>query len=381
VHACRSGKNAAPAVITAAAAVADLEDAVLATGTLEPAKLVSVGAQASGQIRSLKVALGDRVKRGQLIAEIDAMTQQNALKNARASLATVEAQRRAKQASLQMAELAFQRAERLLPSLAGTRADYEAAEATLDTTRAELSGLEAQLDQARIAVDSAAVNLGYTRITAPIDGVVVAVAAEEGQTVNAAQSAPTLVKIARVDTMTVKAQISEADVTRVRVGLPVHFTILGAPDVRRTGTLRAVEPAPVAYGSDSSSSLSTASSPSSSSSSGSTAVYYNGLCDVENEDGVLRISMTAQVSIVLSRARGALVIPSGALGPRGAGGAVTVQVEEGERLVPRLIRVGIDNHDQAQVLEGLHPGERVVVGEAEPGGASLGGRPPPPGMF
>ncbi len=378
VHACRSRAAGPPAVITAPVAVADLEDAVLATGTLEAARLVSVGAQASGQIRSLKVALGDRVAKGQLIAEIDALTQQNALRNARASLAMVEAQRRAKQASLHQAELAFRRAERLLPTEAGTRADYEAAEATLATTRAELSQLDAQLEQARIAVDTAAVTLGYTRILAPIDGVVVAVAAEEGQTVNAAQSAPTIVKIAQLDTMTVKAQISEADVTRVRAGLPVHFTILGAPDAPRTGTLRAVEPAPVSYGSDSSSS---SSSSSGSSSSSATAIYYNGLCDVPNPDGALRISMTAQVSVVLARAQGALVIPSGALGPRRPDGTVMVRVQEGERLVPRQIRIGIDDRDQVQVLEGLRQGERVVVGEALAGAAAQSSRPPPPGMF
>lgn len=381
IHACRSRAASLPAVITAPVALADLEDAVLATGTLEAARLVSVGAQASGQIRSLKVALGDRVARGQLLAEIDALTQQNALRNARASLATVEAQKRARQASLHQAELAFQRAERLLPTEAGTRADFEAAEATLATIQAELAQLEAQLEQARIAVDTAAVTLGYTRITAPIDGVVVTVAAEEGQTVNAAQSAPTIVKIAQLDTMTVKAQISEADVTRVRAGLPVTFTILGAPDARRQGTLRAVEPAPVSYGSDSTSSSSSSSSASSSSSS-ATAIYYNGLCDVPNPDGALRISMTAQVSIVLARATGALAIPSGALGARNPDGTVTVRVQEGERLVPRQIRIGIDDHDQVQVLEGLRQGEQVVVGEALPGAAAQASRPPgPPGMF
>ncbi len=348
---------------------------MLATGTLEAAKVVSVGAQVSGQIKMLKVKLGDVVQKDQLIAEIDAVPQQNTLRNAESARNTVEAQKRAKLAALRQAELAFERQEKLLPSEAGTRADYEAAEATLATTRAELDQLDAQIEQARIAVDTARVNLGYARIAAPMAGVVVAVVAQEGQTVNATQAAPTIVKVAKLDTMTVKAQISEADVTRVKPGLPVYFTILGDPDVRHEATLRAVEPAPVSYASDSSTTSASAST------STSTAVYYNGLCDAPNPDGALRISMTVQVSIVLARADRALTIPAGALGPRGQDGSTTVRVQRGEEVVPRRIRTGLDNHIQVEVLEGLVEGERVVVSEAVIGVPQSNGPPPPPGMF
>jgi macrolide-specific efflux system membrane fusion protein len=369
----RSRPGPPPAVITAPVTRGDVESAVLATGSLEPAKVVSLGAQVSGQIRSLAVKLGDRVTKGRLVAEIDAVSQRNALRNAEAARATVEAQKRAKLAALRQAELAFARQARLLPSEAGTRADYEAAEATLATARAELSQLDAQLEQARIAVDTAKASLGYTRILAPIDGVVVTVAAEEGQTVNAVQAAPTIVKLAKLDTMTVKAQISEADVPRVRPGLPVSFTILGQPDARRECTLRAIEPAPSSYASDSSSAATT-------SSSTTTAVYYDGLCDAPNPDGALRISMTAQVSIALARARGVLTIPLGAVGARGADGGASVRVLQGEQVVPRRIRVGLDDRVQVEVLEGLREGERVVVSEAVAGQSA---RPPPPpgGMF
>jgi membrane fusion protein, macrolide-specific efflux system len=371
----RSGAVPGRAVITTPVTKGDLESAVLATGTLEPAKVVSVGAQVSGQIRSLEVKLGDRVEKDQAIAEIDAVPQQNTLRNAESARNTVEAQKRAKLASLRQAELSFERQEKLLPSEAGTRADYEAAEATLATTRAEVAQLDAQLEQARIAVDTARVNLGYTRITAPMAGVVVAVVAEEGQTVNANQSAPTIVKIAKLDVMTVKAQISEADVTRVKPGLPVYFTILGEPDVRHDATLRAVEPAPVSYASDSSATTASASSYT------STAIYYNGLCDAPNADGSLRISMTAQVSIVLARARGALIVPAAALGVRGPDGSATVRVQVGDRVASRRIRVGLDDRLHVEVLEGLAEGERVVVSEAVAGASQSSAPPRPPGMF
>ncbi|WP_265717253.1 HlyD family efflux transporter periplasmic adaptor subunit, partial [Providencia rustigianii] len=158
----------------------------------------------------------------------------------------------------------------------------------------------AQAVQARIAVDTARVNLGYTRIVAPMAGTIVAIPVEQGQTVNAVQSTPTIVKVARLDTMTVEAQISEADVIRVSTGLPIYFTILGAPEHRYEARLRAIEPAPDSINDDTSSST-------------TTAVYYNGLFEVSNPEGALRIGMTAQVHLVLATERNALVIPAIAL--------------------------------------------------------------------
>ncbi|MCK2169402.1 HlyD family efflux transporter periplasmic adaptor subunit, partial [Thalassospira xiamenensis] len=127
---------------------------------------------------------------------------------------------------------------------ASPQEDFESAEATLNVTKAEIAALNAQIDQAKIAVDTAEIDLGYTKILAPMDGTVVALPVKEGQTVNAAQSTPTIIKLAQLDTMTVEAEISEADVIRVREGQPVSFTILGDPDTRYESTLRAIEPAP-----------------------------------------------------------------------------------------------------------------------------------------
>ncbi|MBN8481427.1 MAG: efflux RND transporter periplasmic adaptor subunit, partial [Xanthomonadales bacterium] len=311
--------KAAASYVTAPVTVADIEDTVIATGELEALNLVSVGAQVSGRVVALKVAVGDVVTAGQLIAEIDSLPQQNTLRNAEAALQTTQAQRAARVAALRQAELAFKRQQDMLAGEATSRAEYETAEATLATTRADIAALDAQLAQGKIQVDTARLNLGYTKITAPIDGTIVAVVTKEGQTVNANQSAPTIVKLARLDTLTVKAQISEADVPKVKAGQKVWFTILGEPDRRYYAELRAVEPAPESIASESSST--------SSSSSSSTAIYYNGLFDVPNPEGRLRIAMTAQVNIVLAEAKDALTVPSSALGaaqraegPTAAGG-------------------------------------------------------------
>jgi membrane fusion protein, macrolide-specific efflux system len=345
-----------PQFVTATAAIGDIEQAVLATGTLQAFQQVSVGAQASGQVKSLKVKLGDTVKKGQLVAEIDSLKQQNDLRNAEAAINNVRAQLNSRQASLKQAELAFRRQQDMLAQDATSREAFEAAEATLNTSRAEIKAIEAQIAQAQLSVSTAQLTLGYTKITAPIDGVVVAIVTQEGQTVNANQSAPTIIKLAKLDTVTVKAQISEADVVRVKPGQNVYFTILGEPNKRYRTTLREVEPAPDSIATETTSSSSSASTQ---------AIYYNGLMDVPNPDGRLRISMTAQVNIVLASARQAVIIPAAALGDRDREGNVTVRVvgEDGKP-VARKVKVGINNNVNAQITEGLNAGEKVVVSEA-----------------
>lgn len=366
-----------PSFATATATRGDLEDAVLATGTVQAFKQVSVGAQVSGQVKTLYVELGQRVKKGELVAEIDSTTQQNAVRNAEAALENVRAQRAAQQAALAEAELKYQRQKQLLDADAGSRADFEAAEATRNSTRANIAALDAQIKQAGITADTAKVNLGYTKIVSPIDGIVVALVVQQGQTVNANQTTPTIIKVAQLDTVTVKTQISEADVVKVQPGMPVYFTILGEPDKRYHGKLRTIEPATDATQTESSSTTS-----SSSSSSTTTAIYYNGLFDVPNPENKLRIAMTAQVSIVRAQVKDAVIIPSSALGPRNKEGGYTVRVLGADgKPQPRAIRVGINNNVSAAVTEGLAEGDKIILGEAPADGAATQNnmrRGPPP---
>ena len=360
-----------PSFVTATATTTDLQDTVLATGVLQAFKQVSVGAQVSGQVKVLKVALGDKVKAGQLIAEIDSVPQQNTLRNAEAALANMEAQLKAQKATQIQTSLALQRQKELRAADANARADLESAQAANDLALANIDALKAQILQAQVTVDTAKVNMGYTRITAPIDGQVVAIVTQQGQTVNANQSTPTIIKLAQTETMTVKTQISEADVTRVKMGQKVYFTILGEPNKRYTATLRSIEPAP-----DSILTETTAAS-----TAASTAIYYHGLFDAPNEDGKLRISMTAQVQIVRADAPGALTIPATALGPRGKDGSYTVRVVGADgQAQPRSIKVGLNTNVSVQVLEGLVEGDKVVIGDAATApsktGAQGGMRPP-----
>jgi macrolide-specific efflux system membrane fusion protein len=365
----------APQVITAKVVADELEDTVLASGTMLAAREVNVGAQATGQIKHIFVDLGEKVKKGQLIAEIDATTQTNALRNAEAQIALLQAQRRSKQATLKQAQLNLARKQALIQQDAGSRADLEDAEAAVATGHADLGALDAQVKQANISLDTARVNLGYTRMTSPIDGTVIAIVLEEGRSVNAAQSAPTVIKLAQLDRILVRAQISEADVVRVKPGLPAYFTILGDPGNRFETKLRAIEPVPEVNQTDTKVTTATATT---------TAIYYNGLFDIPNPDGKLRPLMTAQVNIVLDKVDKALLIPASALGKRDRKTrlySVNVLETQGEikRVVPRQVKIGLNNRVQAQVLEGLKEGEEVVVGEASSGSGSGSRRPP--GMF
>lgn len=339
----------------------NIEETVLASGTLEASQQVAVGAQVSGQVKRLAVALGQTVKAGDLIAEIDSLTQQNALRNAQAALTTSKAQLRSHEASLAQAKQAWERQKQLMAGDASSRADLESAEMAYKVALASVETGKAQVTQSEISADTAKLNLGYTRITAPMDGQVVAIVTQEGQTVNANQSTPTIVILAQLDTMTVKAQISEADVTKVHPGLPVYFTILGEPSHHFEAKLRSIEPAPDSISSSSSASASN----SSSSASSASAIYYNGLFDIANPDGKLRISMTAQVYIVLNHVSDVLVIPSSALGARARNGQYTVRVIDAEgQTQARQVTVGLNNNISAEVKEGLQEGERIVVADA-----------------
>ncbi|MBB1584364.1 efflux RND transporter periplasmic adaptor subunit [Serratia sp. OS31] len=357
--------------VTAPVRLGDIENAVLATGKLDAFERVNVGAQVSGQVKSLKVKLGDRVTKGQPIADIDDLPQRNDLRNAEAALNAAKADLQAKQALLKQAESRFKRQKRMLNDEASSREDFETAEATLAATRAELIALNARIVQAQIEVDKKKVDLSYTRILAPMDGIVIAVITQQGQTVNANQSAPTIVKLAQLDVMTIKAQISEADITRVTQGQKAYFTIFSEPDKKYDATLRTVELAPESVMKDDS--LSSGGGSASGSGSANASVYYNALLDVPNPENRLRIAMTAQVSLLLGEAKNTLLVPIQAV-HKNADKKQQVQVLTGEnRVEMREVTTGITNNVDIQILSGLKAGENVVLVQesAKPGEEGL----------
>ncbi|MBQ9579504.1 MAG: efflux RND transporter periplasmic adaptor subunit [Ottowia sp.] len=347
-----------PTLITTTVTRGDIEDSVLATGALQAARLTNVGAQVGGRIKKLYVKVGDQVEEGQVIADIDDTTQRNALRAAQESVANYKAQKASRQSALALAQKEYKRQKYMYERQAASRADFESAEHALAAARADIDAVQAQIVQASMQMENAQADLGYTRVVAPSAGTVVSIVTQEGQTLNVMQSAPTIVKLADLDTMKIEAQISEADVARVKPGMDAYFTTLGDPDTRRPATLVSVEPGPINMKTYEGSNTDSAAS---------TAVYYNGLLSVPNPEHELRIQMTAQVTLVLASARDVLMIPAGALGRKGKDGQYTVRVASGEKgkekIERRPVEVGLNNRVHVEIKSGLQEGEQVIVGQ------------------
>lgn len=348
----------------------DVIEAVLASGQIEASQLVSVGARVSGQIETLPITLGQTLKQGDLIAQMDSLDQQNEVKQAEADLANIAAQIAAKKATLIRARQVQSRQQKLGSNNFSSQETVESATADVDVALADLDALAAQKARAEVSLSTARIALERTRITAPSGGTVVAVVVEAGQTVNAIQSAPTLIKLANLDKVLIKAEISEADVVRVRPGQPVSFTILGRPEQQFGATLRDIEPAPSEI--KTSDTISTDS-----------AIYYNGLMEVDNPDHLLRIGMTTQITIELNAARDVLRVPASAvqLGPDGP--QVMLWAPLTGTSAARKVETGLTDKVWVEIRAGLAQGDQIVSGVAAmpvAGGAGGGRRRPPMGM-
>ena len=222
-----------------------IEDTVLAGGVVNAKELVDVGSQATGQVQRLYVELGQRVKKRQRIADIDATQQRNQLQDEQLNYQGLLNQQRLRQANLSQAQAEFDSQKLLYDNQVLSQMDFLKAKNALDTAKSELQANRIQLEQSRLKIQTAKNNLKYTQIVAPIDGVVVSVVTKQGQTINAAQSSPTIVKIAQIDTVQVKAKFSEADVPKLKAGMPAYFSILGLPNKRYQGKLDALELSPI----------------------------------------------------------------------------------------------------------------------------------------
>ncbi len=340
----------------------DIEATVTAIGTLQPRRYVDVGAQVSGQITRLRVEPGAQVEKGALLVEIDPSVQRATVDAGRASLAGLRAQLAEQQAQWRLAGQQLARQRQLARDGATREEDLQTAEANLAAASARMDHLKAQIDQTQATLKADEARLGYTRIYAPMAGTVVSVEAREGQTLNATYQTPNILRIADLSAMTVWTEVSEADVRRVKDGMPVYFTTLGSAGQarpRRWGSqVRQVLPAPSASQAQAPAGNGQAPAPA------TKAVAYTVLFDVDNEDAELMPQMTAQVAFVTGKAEQALTVPLTAVQP-GQGQDVHVARVLDDRGRPgrREVRLGVRSRHQAQVVEGLQEGERVIVGE------------------
>jgi membrane fusion protein, macrolide-specific efflux system len=346
-------------VETVKVSIGDVESSVTASGTLRPLSYVDIGAQASGAIRRIAVQPGSVVKKGDLLVEIDPSVQRAKVDTDRAALDSLRAQLAGARAQREQAMQEAQRQRQMTADGATRLQDVQSAAAALRSANARLTDLQAQIAGALSTLKGDEAQLGYTRIYAPMAGKVVTLDAREGQTLNATYQTPIIMRIADLSTMTVWTEVSEADVRRVRAGMPVWFTTLG--EARRwTGSVRQILPAPP---NRSANSTAEAGAQSSASPEASKVVLYTALFDVANTDGALMPQMTAQVFFVEASARRAVVAPLTALAAiPGRPGWYTTRVKAHDgRIAERQVRGGVHDRVTTQVLEGLKPGELLVT--------------------
>jgi len=332
----------------------DIQLLVSATGVLEPSNYVDVGAQVSGQLETIHVRVGQNVKEGDLLAEIDPTVYTAKVDATRAQLKNQQAQIADRKAQLRLAEIQFQRQQNLYREEATTRESLQTAEATLASAKAQLAMLEAQIEQTSSTLRAEEANLGYARIYAPMDGTVVSIEARQGQTLNASQTAPLLMRIANLATMRVRAQVSEADISKLEPGMRVYFTTLGDPDSRLYGELDYIEPTPEVT---------------------NNVVLYNALFEAENPQGKLLPNMTAQVFFIQKEALNVLRVPASAV----QGNTVQVLDAAGNPQA-QTVTTGISNRVQTEILSGLEEGQEVVLVSRDPR-SGAGGNPSFRGML
>lgn len=341
--------------------VGNIKHSVEATGEIEAVNLVTVGAQVSGQIKKLHVVLGQEVKQGQMIAEIDSTTQENALRTDKLRLETYKAQLAARKTTLEVAKRAYDRELKLIKTDSTSKESLDNARDAYAIAKANVDETNSLIKQTLLAINTDETNLGYTKIRAPLDGTVVSVPVEEGQTVNANQTTPTIIKIANLNDMEINIQISEGDITKVKQGMPVEYTILSEPNTVFHATLDSLDP-----GLTTLSDGSYDKSSSSSSGTSSSAVYYYAKSFVNNPDGKLRIGMMTQCTILVADAENVLLVPSIAITTSGDKHYIRV-LKDKEQVERREIKVGITDGVYTEVLSGVSEGEEVISSEVNAG--------------
>jgi macrolide-specific efflux system membrane fusion protein len=323
-----------------------IEEVVTAQGKLEPKQYVDVGTQVSGQLKKISVDIGDSVTKGQLLAEIDPRVIQAQVEAGEARLNSLRAQLNEQKAQALLAEQNLNRNQNLIAVNAVSRQALQETESQAAVAKAQVQAIQAQIQETESNLKASRTNLSYTKIYAPIAGTVTTLPTKEGQTLNANQSAPTIMQVANLDMMTVRAQVAEADVNRLTENMPAYFSTLGDSERRWRGEVRQIQPSPQII---------------------NDVVLYDVLIDVKNEGRRLMTGMTTQVFFVLGKAENAVIVPAEVLTrrvpredtERGKAYRVAVASESGRE--QRVIHVGLQTRAQAEVVDGLNEGERILV--------------------
>lgn len=337
----------------------NIQKVVNATGEVKAIELVTVGAQASGKIEKLHVVVGQEVKQGEMIAEIDSSTQQNEVDSTKAKLTSYEAQLKAAEVTLRITKKQYERMKALREQDAASEEELENTEDAYETAKSRVVELQATIEETKIALSTAETNLGYTKITAPLDGTIVSVPVKQGQTVNAAMNTPTIVQIADLSQMEILIEISEGDIAYVEPGQKVTYSTLADLNETYETTLRSIDPGLTLLTNGEYTEVV----------DDSEAIYYYGRLVVPNPEKKLRIGMTTQNVIYVAGAENVLTVPSLAIKGTTENPYVEILTASGT-LERRPVVTGVSDGLNVEIQSGVQEGENVVIAQMSSSEAS-----------
>jgi HlyD family secretion protein len=347
-----NGRAAAPAFVTESADRGPITVTVTATGVVEPLRTVQVGTYVSGPILALYADFNSAVTEGQLVAKIDPASFEVKVRQAEANLRNARAKAEKARADLVLKKLSLDRARELNRRELLAQDELDSAESNEAQARAQLSLEEAGIAQSQAALEEARIQLGYTDIRSPVDGVVISRNVDVGQTVAASFQTPTLFEIAEdLAKMRVRASVSESDIGGLAEGQPASFGVDAWPGRSFAGRVVQVRSAPVSI---------------------QNVVTYDVLVEVDNSSLELKPGMTATVAITTAKREDALRVPLRALrfrpeeengrAPEQGDAPAAFVVEAGGALRRVGLRTGLRDERFAEVLEGaLAPGDPLAV--------------------
>jgi len=360
----------APKALTTRLEKGDIRGTVTAAGEVYARDLVDVGAQVSGQIKKLYVKVGDKVQKGDMIAQIDSVTQENEIAQQKAQLLIHEANLASAKIAAENAKTQYNRELKLYKRNAASKEAVENAKNSAALKEAEQKQIEAQIEQTKLQLSTAETNFGYTKITAPISGTIVSMPVEEGKTVNSNQTTPTIVKIADLSKMEIKMQIAEGDISKVKVGMDVEYSILSDLDNIKKAKIYKIDPGLTTL---SDGTYDKTSSGSSSSSSNDSAIYFYAKMLVDNENYFLKIGMTTENNIIASEANNTNYLPTSVI-KRDAGGDY-VTVLNGKEPEQRYVKTGVSDDLNTEILSGLDEKDEVLIADGKAAPLNMDGPP------
>jgi RND family efflux transporter MFP subunit len=335
-------KDLKPAGPTTATVIRrDFSSTVLATGAVrsQVGSEVKVGARISGKVTRLFANIGDFVKQGQIIAELEKEDLMAKVERNKAELAVAEARIADLQARLKLAEAQYQRQKKLIADGYTSQDALDTATKEWTVNQAGLRLAQRQVESAWAAVKESQANLAYATLTAPISGVIASVSTQEGETVTAGLNAPVFVTIIDLNRLQVDAFVDEVDIGKVRVGQNAVFTVDSFPAREFEGKVVAIYPKAVIQ---------------------ENVVNYDTVIDITSPyDGLLKPDMTASVTIMLEARPGVLAVPAEAV-KREKGKTLVYVLTKGQA-EPRQVKTGWKDGPWIEVAGGLQEGETVLL--------------------